>query len=274
MSLLGSATLHQNVVAALREVAGEVIVPRFNNLRKGDVRSKTHPADYVTIADEEAEQRLIPILQRLVPQSRVVGEEGTSADVGTLEAFAGSDPVWVIDPIDGTANFVNGVARFAVMLALVHRGETLMGWIHEPLAGKTLVAEKGAGAWLIDVTGASVPQRIPAAPFAFQDMVVALHHRDFKTLHGKFARNVRLGSAAHDYWSLSDGRIQLLAYRRLKPWDHAAGVLIHAEAGGFNQLLNGQPYRPALPDQEGLLGAQSAAIWHEVAKLSECGAGG
>ncbi len=269
MSQTGSATLHQNVLETLRAVAGEIILPRFNNLQKGDVRSKTHAADYVTIADEEAERRLIPILQGLLPSSRVVGEEGASADIGILDAFAGPDPVWVIDPIDGTANFVNGIARFALMVALVHRGESIMGWIHEPLAGKTLIAEKGAGSWLVDVTGASRPQKMPEPPFAFRDMVVALHHKDFKKLHGKFARNVHLGSAAHDYWSISDGRIQVLAYRRLKPWDHAAGVLIHREAGGFNQMLTGQPYRPGMPDQEGLLCASSEAIWNEVAPLRE-----
>jgi fructose-1,6-bisphosphatase/inositol monophosphatase family enzyme len=98
-------------------------------------------------------------------------------------------------------------------------------------------------------------------------MVVAVHHKAFAPLHGKIGRYVHLGSAAHDYWSLSDGRIQLLAYRRLKPWDHAAGVLLHAEAGGYNRLLDGMPYRPSRPDQEGLFCAPNLAVWTEVTAL-------
>ena len=91
----------------------------------------------------------------------------------------------------------------------------------------------------------------------------------FVKLHRHFARNVRHGSAAHDYWAISEGRIQLLAYRRLKPWDHAAGTLIHAEAGGINKLLNGAPYRPGMPDQEGLLSAPDAELWNKVAAMIE-----
>jgi fructose-1,6-bisphosphatase/inositol monophosphatase family enzyme len=267
MSMPGSASLHSRVIAAMTEVAGAVIVPRFNKLKKEDIRAKTHAADYVTIADEEAEQRLIPILRGLLPHSRVVGEEGASADIGIFDAFAGHDPVWVIDPIDGTANFVNGVARFAVMLALVKRGETVMGWIHEPLAARTLFAEKGAGAWQVNVAGEVTRQSIPKEPFALKDMVVALHHKAFAPLRGRFARNVRLGSAAHDYWALSEGRIQVLSYRRLKPWDHAAGALIHAESGGYNRLLEDRPYRPAVLDEEGLLCAPSRTVWDSVVAM-------
>jgi fructose-1,6-bisphosphatase/inositol monophosphatase family enzyme len=262
-----SATLHQQVIEAIREVAGASIVPRFTKLRKEDVRSKTHPADLVTIADEEAERALTPRLRALLPNSTVVGEEGAAADRSILHLLDGPDPVWVIDPIDGTANFVNGVARFATMIALVARGETIMGWIHEPLAGKTLAAERGAGAWQVSVAGQITPQRLPAETPPLPEMIVALHHRAFAPLQGKFARNVRLGSAAHDYWSVSEGRVHVLAYRQLKPWDHAAGVLIHAEAGGYNGLLDGTPYRPARREQEGLLCAPNADVWHTVKEM-------
>jgi fructose-1,6-bisphosphatase/inositol monophosphatase family enzyme len=251
----------------MTEVAAAVILPRFTNLRREDVRAKSHAADLVTVADEEAERLLTPRLEALVPGSRVVGEEGVAAGNVRLDALAGEDPVWIVDPIDGTANFVNGIERFAVMVALVVRGETVAGWIHDPLGGATLAAERGAGTWHRAADGTATKQKARSSPHLPAEMVVALHHKDFARVRGRFARNVRQGSAAHDYWALSDGRLHALAYRRLKPWDHAAGVLIHGESGGHARLLSGAPYRPSQPDQEGLLCAASAEMWDLIAAM-------
>jgi fructose-1,6-bisphosphatase/inositol monophosphatase family enzyme len=183
-----------------------------------------------------------------------------------LRLLSGHDPVWILDPVDGTANFVNGVERFATMVALVRGGETVMGWIHDPLTARTLWAEKGAGALVEGPDNAPSPQCIVQDDRSLPEMTVALHHKAFGPHLGKFKRNLRLGSAAHDYWSLVDGRAEILSYRRLRPWDHAAGVLIHGEAGGYGRLLTGRHYRP-LPDQEGLLCAPNAEVWRETAAL-------
>ncbi len=269
MSQLGSAALHERVVAALKEVSGESIVPRFNKLRKEDVRAKTHPADLVTIADEEAEQRLTPILRAALRGSRVIGEESVAADAGLLRLLEEDQPVWVIDPVDGTSNFVNGIPRFAVIVALIAHGETIMGWIHDPLTGNTIAAEQGAGAWSTTITGDVSRCELPPAPSALKEMTVALHPKAYARSLGQFARNLRQGSAAHDYWALAEGRMHLLAYRKMKPWDHAAGVLIHREAGGYNAMLDGAPYRPAHPEQEWLLCAPNDALWREIAEMAE-----
>lgn len=261
---LGAAT-----IAAMREVAEAHILPRYRKLAEGDVRAKTHPGDLVTIADLESEHALTRILSGLLLGSRVIGEEASSADAAVLNHLADADPVWIIDPIDGTANFVDGIACFAVMVALVRRGETLMGWIHDPVANRTLWAEKGAGAWL-EVAGLPrAPVHVPPAGDILAHMTAALYNRDMAKLKGKFARNVYLGSAAHDYWSLIDGRIQVLSFRRLRPWDHAAGVLIHAEAGGYNRLLSGEAYSSALPEKIGILCTPTRKIWDVVAKAHD-----
>jgi len=265
MNLPDSRNLGIATVAAIRQVAETYILPRYQKLAEGDVRSKTHPGDLVTVADVESEQAFERILPELLPGSVVIGEEGASANSDVLRALAGDAPVWIVDPVDGTANFVNGSPVFAVIIALVRRGETLMGWIHDPVAHRTLWAEKGAGAWLEE--GTAVPTRVtlpPPASEALADLSAALYDRDLVKLKGKFARNIRLGSAAHDYWSLTDGRMQVLSFRRLKPWDHAAGVLIHDEAGGYNRLLSGAAYSPAARDQVGLLCAPNQAIWLKI----------
>jgi len=271
MTALDTPIVH-GVIDAMREVADAVIVPRFRQLAAHQIKSKTYPGDVVTIADEESERMLGPRLNALIEGSRVIGEEAAFADPTLFDLLQGTDPVWIIDPIDGTANFVNGVAAFAVIVALVHRGETQAGWIYEPLEGKTLWAGKGKGAWRTSphVAGREAEHQrvnIAAAGDDLAGMVAAMHNKDLGALRGKFARNIRLGSAAHDYWALAEGRSQVLAYRRLKPWDHAAGLLIHEEAGGYNRLLSGDRYTPVIRDQMGILCTPTEAVWRKVKEL-------
>ncbi len=261
MNVPDSRKLGKQTVAAIREVAETYILPRYKKLEESDVSSKTHPGDLVTVADVESEHALTRMLPAFLPGSVVIGEEAASANAGVLDLLAGDDPVWIVDPVDGTANFVNGSPTFAVIVALVRKGETIMGWIHDPVENRTLWAEKGAGAWLEDGTRVHIP---PVQSEALGDLTAGLYSRDFLKLKGKFKRVVRLGSAAHDYWSLTDGRTQVLSFRRLKPWDHAAGALIHTEAGGYNRLTSDVPYAPALPDQNGMLCTPNEAIWRKI----------
>ena len=256
-------------VAAMRDVARAVILPRFRRLATHQIKSKTSPSDVVTVADEESERMLGPRLAALVEGAQVIGEEASFANPALFALLEGEDPVWVIDPIDGTANFVNGVAAFGVIAALVHRGETRVGVIYDPLEDRALWAVKGQGAWTTAAAGegTDLPAVIAAGGEDLKTMVAAMHNKDLVALRGKFARNIRLGSAAHDYWALTDGRSQVLAYHKLKPWDHAAGLLIHEEAGGYNRLLSGTRYSPAAQGQLGILCAPSAPIWRKIKEM-------
>jgi len=252
----------------MSDVTERIIMPRYKSLADGDVRSKTHPGDLVTIADEEAERELTRILANLLRGSRVVGEESVAEEPDILNQLETDDPVWIIDPIDGTSNFVNGSPRFGVVIALAEGGETTMGWIFNPISKEFVHAERGGGTWLGSLEGESRQLTITSVDKnVLADMAAGLNHPDFALLKGKFARVTRHGSAAHDYWSLADGNMQVLCYRRLKPWDHAAGALIHAEAGGYNRLLSGEAYNPCKQNQVGLLCAPSAEVWKSVAEL-------
>lgn len=267
MTIPDSGRLITDVTDAMRDVSETIILPRFNQLAEGEVRSKTNPRDLVTIADEEAEQTLTPILRNLLPGSLVIGEEAAAADPKVLERLQSDEYVWIIDPIDGTSNFVHGRAVFAVMIALVRKGETILGWIHEPLENRTLVGQRGAGTHRFS-DGKSVALRI-AVPQSLDlgSMVAALYNPAVWPLKDKFARISRLGSAAHDYWALVENRLHVICYSWLKPWDHAAGALIHTEAGGYNCLLSGAPYNAARANQNGLLAAPSREIWEAVHSL-------
>ncbi|HEX3499228.1 MAG TPA: inositol monophosphatase family protein, partial [Stellaceae bacterium] len=121
------------------EVAESEVMPRFEKLETGDISEKG-PGDLVTVADVASERRLTPALRDLLPGSLVVGEEAAAADPAVLTLLGGDDPVWVVDPIDGTANFAAGIPIFAIMVALIRRGETLAAWIHDPVKRVTASA--------------------------------------------------------------------------------------------------------------------------------------
>ena len=271
--MTGNTSLVDSVCAALADVARSIILPRYKQLGDGDIRSKTSASDLVTIADEESERALASALMALLPGSKVVGEEAIAAAPEALPGLLAHDPVWIVDPIDGTLNFVHGRDAFASVVALVTGGETILGWIHDPLTGRTLWAEKGRGCWRRTSTDeearVSLPEDVTRPGVDLNSLNAALYDRQFAGTKGAFARNVMHGSAAHDYWALAEGRLHISGYKNLKPWDHAAGVLLHAEAGGYARLMEGAPYSPVGMGQTGILSAPSQDIWRRVAALAE-----
>src|SRR5579862_1449989 len=125
----------ERVSSLIRAVAMAKILPRFQNLTAGDISEKK-PGQLVTIADTEAERVLTVELAGLLPGSVVVGEEGVAAEPGRLAAVAGEAPVWLVDPIDGTQNFVDRKPVFATMVALLIERRAVASWIYEPVADR------------------------------------------------------------------------------------------------------------------------------------------
>ena len=248
------------VVRIIREVAVEAILPRFCRLEAGDIREKKGPNDLVTVADTEAEILLSQRLRELLPSSVVVGEESVAADAKVLDHLSGGAPVWIIDPVDGTLNFAKGRPRFGVIVALVAEGRTLQGWIHDPLADRTATAVAGQGAWI------DGKRQIIGPPAPIMSMRGSAGWRRNDRLTACVGKLLNQGSAAHDYLDLLEGRLDFAFFRQLHPWDHAAGVLMHGEAGGHNALLDGNPYRPR-PGGPGLLLAPEAESWRIFAAL-------
>jgi fructose-1,6-bisphosphatase/inositol monophosphatase family enzyme len=234
----------QQVIQVMREVATTLITPRFRQLRDDEIKEK-NPGDFVTIADLEAEKYLKGKLTALVPGSLVVGEEEAEVSPEILKRLNGDAPVWVLDPLDGTGNFAHGKEPFAVIVAYCQGGETLMGWIHDPLTGETVWAAKGQGCWAGDKR-----LKLPVSPL-LKDMKGSLgksHAKRLKAVQGGPQSARRLGCVGRDYMDLALGKIEFARYALcLKPWDHAAGVLLHTEAGGYNHLIKaGRSYHPDL----------------------------
>lgn len=244
------------------DVAASEIVPRYKALGAEAIRSKTNADDLVTDADEQAERELTRRLPELLPGSVVVGEEAVYANPHVLDRLQDDQPVWVVDPVDGTANFARGNPNFACMVALVAKGRTIASWIWDPIGARLWQAEYGSGAFCngerLHVSGQGGDMATLIGSLGRGRLSAALERQ--------YARRIRHGSAAHDYAAMADGRVHFAVYSRLKPWDHAAGVLLHSEAGGYSALRTGGPYSPRSQDGE-LIVAPDLDVWGKIDAL-------
>lgn len=258
----------EKVTAILREAAEKDILPRFRNLGRHEVMSK-HGGEIVTVADLEAEKRLTRRLSDLVPGSLVVGEESVAGNPAILEKLEGAQgPAWLVDPVDGTNNFASGSEVFAIIVCFLVDGQARAGWIHDPVSAKTATAVVGEGAWY---DGARLSA---AGDVALEEMTGMLNLNYFQgetreVVRRRAKRFRKIHSyrcAAHDYLALARGGKHFSLYRRLWPWDHAAGVLMLSEAGGRSARLDGAPYR-AGDRVPGLLSASDPDSWQKLKKF-------
>lgn len=254
------------VTRFVEETAAEEILPRFRRLADRDVREKA-AGELVTAADIACEARLTRLLRDYLPGSQVVGEEAAAERPEMLELLGGADPVWLVDPVDGTANFAAGRRTFAVMVALVEKGVIRAAWIHEPSLARTAVAAEGSGAWIGD-------HRLQAAAaMPLPGMRGTLHAGRFGgPVLSRRAEAVRerlgavrsLRCAGAEYVRLAAGEMHYTLFTKMMPWDHAPGVLLYGEAGGLARTFDRRTYDPARRDTPGLLLAPDEASWEAL----------
>lgn len=239
--------------------AAAVVSRRFGETV--DVEFKGSAVDLVTEVDREAERAALAVLRRRTPEVDLLSEE--AGEVSPREGDGGSFHLrWVLDPLDGTTNFVHGVPFVCVSLALCAGGEPVLGAILDPLRGDLYEAAAGAG-----VTRNGKPVRVSSRS-ALVEAVVATgwaagRYGEYDPLLAEICRvaprtrNVRaLGSAALHLAYVADGRLDGFWERRLNPWDVAAGLLMVREAGGRVTDRAGEPFRldsPTILATNGLL---------------------
>ncbi len=258
--------LMTRVPELLREVARQAILPRFGPA--GIEAHEKSPGELVTAADRESEAMLTPALQALLPGSVVVGEEAVSENAAVLDLLDQDGDVWLLDPLDGTANFVLGQGPFALMVALLRHGEAVCSWLLDPLSDRLCAAEHGGGAWLDEVRVRTAPDVPPPACLGgsvlrgFLPAGLADH---VDTVTDRFAR-VDIGSrcAGHYYPRVVAGADDFLLFWRTLPWDHIPGTLFATEAGAAVLRPDGSPYRAAEHRRPGLLVARNPGIWRQV----------
>ena len=258
-------SLSREVTAVLHEAAQRAVLPHYQRLESHQIDAKAAD-DVVTVADKEAELILAEGLAKLLPEAAIVGEEAAHADPALLDRL-GDALCWIIDPIDGTNNFAAGKPPFGLMVALAEKGETIAGWIYDPLTGRLCHAHRGAGAWIGDeritarTTGAEPP--VAAISLVFMDQAKRAAMKDHIAPHYTLVDIPRC--AAEQYPRLVLGVNDCSIFERTLAWDHAPGVLFVNEAGGMAVRPNGRPYRVDEAHLPGLLGAASPALWHGLA---------
>jgi fructose-1,6-bisphosphatase/inositol monophosphatase family enzyme len=256
--------------AILREAGKREIMPRFRRLAEGDIRRKTSATDLVTEADEAAERMIGAALSRAFPGCLMVGEEGVSADPALLEAMSDAELAIVVDPIDGTLNYASGVPLFCTMAAVIIGGQTAGAVIHDPITGSSHMALAGEGAWCEEADGRRFPLRV-ADGKALREMSGMVSWRYFpEPLRSAISSHYPLVSdvasmrcCGHEYRLAASGACDFLIYGQLTPWDHAPGLLIHREAGGYSAQLDGLPHEPATR-RLGVIAAPDRASWEAL----------
>ncbi len=231
----GSANLNLMIKAARK--AGRMLVKDFREVENLQVSSKG-PGDFVSKADREAERVLKEELLGARPTYGWLGEE--------TGGQAGEDPTrrWIVDPLDGTTNFLHGMPHWAISIALEHKGEIVAGVVYDPAKDEMFFAEKGAGAWLNDNRRLRVSGRraltecvfATGIPFGAKTTLPAML-QDLARLMPATAGVRRWGAAALDLAYVAAGRFDGFWERELNAWDVAAGILLVKEAGGMVEGL-------------------------------------
>ncbi|MER5630569.1 inositol monophosphatase family protein [Streptomyces nitrosporeus] len=236
------------VEEAVRAAAAAEIMPRHRQLAAHEIIEKSGPHDLVTAADRLAEERLTDALTRLLPGSVVVGEEAVHADPSVYDALGGDAPVWIVDPVDGTRQFVRGEPGFCTLVALARHGEVYASWTYAPALGRFAVAVRGHGAMLDGEplrSGSPAPGAVLEVASSHPDFTTEAQKRSLLGLRTEGIAPRPCGSAGLEYLAVASGELDAVAFTWEYAWDHAAGLLLVTEAGGVQQTLSGTPFRIA-----------------------------
>jgi len=227
-----------NVMTAAARKAGRALARDFGEVEQLQV-SRKGPANFVTAADHKAEEILLDELSRVRPGYGFLMEER-----GVIEG-ADKSHRWIVDPLDGTTNFLHSIPLFAVSIALERDGELVAGLIYNPASAELFTAERGKGAFLndrrirvsarLDLQDSVIATGIPHAGREDHDVFL----RECAEVMHQVAGVRRLGAAALDLAWLAAGRYDGFWDRTLRPWDVAAGIVLVREAGGFVSDISG-----------------------------------
>lgn len=231
------------ILRVMRE-AGQIVLRAHDT--ESSVREKEGTANFVTAYDSAVQKFLFERLHSVCPEAAFVGEEDSADNTEQIcHGYA-----FVIDPIDGTQNFIKGFRHSAISVALCSDGAPILGAVYNPYTDEMFYAEKGKGAFLQSgahvrtVHVSSHPLSEGLVLFGTAPYYKELHDRTFRAVRTLFEHALdirRCGSAALDLCMIADGRAEVYMEVRLSPWDYAAGMLIVQEAGGIVTEMDGSP---------------------------------
>ncbi len=257
-----AANPHLTLMLRAAEKAGRSLARDFGEIEHLQVSEKA-PGDFVSAADRRAEKIIFEELQGSYPDYCFLMEESGKID------GKNTDYRWIIDPLDGTANFLHGIPQWAISIALEHKNEIILGLVYDPVKNETFTAEKGQGAF----TGRH-RLRVSGRRDALRACITTGAPRRAKETHEQFFKEQRaiwnmgaslrrFGSASLDLAYVAAGRFEGFWERDLAPWDIAAGILLVREAGGFVCDIDDDRKNPM---QTGAILAANEAIYGEMKK--------
>ena len=249
----------QTIIEIVRDVAKTEILPRFRSLTNDAIDTKSGFDDLVTVADVAAEKAMTARFHEALPDALIVGEEAVAEDDSVLDLLDSSDLVLIIDPIDGTWNYANGLSTFGVLIAAAYKGETIFGLLYDVVNDDWIETSRGQGTWYVKPNQA--PTKIVLSqqatdpslvgvfsPFLFKDKG---HRKSAAETQTKYARVIALRCCCHEYRTMLNGNVDFFISPKPNSWDHAAGILAIQEAGGVVQMLDGRGYQPSV--REGMI---------------------
>ena len=228
-----------NIMTKAAYKAGNKLIKDFREVENLQV-SKKGIGNFVTSADINSEQTIIKILEKAYPKIKVLSEEENSETI-----LSEHEKIWIIDPLDGTLNFIHGLPHFAISIALMIKDEIISGIVYDPIKDELFWAEKGVGAYLNN-TRIRVSQRnylkdaLVSTGIPWKGMESS--HRNYLKILENIMKNSsgirRYGAAALDLAYVAAGRYDAFWEFNLKTWDIAAGSLLVKEAGGSVGNIN------------------------------------
>lgn len=241
------------VSQVIRDVAAMVITPRYKNLREDEISTKSSATDYATAADNDAEDELARILPDMYPGAVVVGEESIARGIKSIDLLSQKEGIlFVVDPVDGTKNFVEGNDRFCTMVACIVDGELTHSWIYDVVNDVMMTADKDNG---VHFDGEVVepltrkPSLVDANGFASKKYIPVEAHDKVDDLEDQVASIKTLGCSGHEYLELIRGNRDFIIAGQTHPWDHLPGSLALSLLGGEISRWDGGEYQN---DDEGV----------------------
>lgn len=225
----------------------EILLNHLGHLEKVE---KKFQAGLVSEADKESEAAIIEVLKKAYPSSEVLGEESSHAGTKVREGRAGVEGRWILDPLDGTTNYIHRFPVFCISLALEAAGELKVAVIDVPMMGETYTAIRGGGAFvngrpLRVSTSTEFEDCLLATGFFPEDKLALKEQLElFAAVVGDVRGVRRAGAAAYDLAMVAAGVFDGFWEKNLKPWDIAAGQLLVEEAGGVVMTYSGGPHDP------------------------------
>lgn len=262
----------EKIIKELLREAGKIILSAHEDA-ESSVTEKSGTANFVTAYDVAVQSFLIEKIKENIPDALFIAEEDINVLGENASSSLSGEYCFIIDPIDGTTNFIHDYKRSSISLALISRGKTVLGAIYDPYLDEMYFAVSGKGASLngkeISVSKRSAEKSLVAfgaSPY-YKDTLSQSSFVLLKELFLNTADIRRSGSAALDMAHLAAGRIDMFFELRLSPWDYAAGTLLIEEAGGIVTDINGKA--PSLSHPSGIFAGtpETYPVLMESAKI-------